>query len=95
MLADSAVVTITDPEGLEVARLADETMAGINTVVWNTRLRADDRGGGRGGGGPLDRLAPLGEYTVTLDVGGTKRTRSARITGTQGWSLGPFPRRIR
>ena len=50
-------------------------------------------GGGRGRGNPLDALVPAGEYTVTLRVDGKTLTQSARITGPQGWSIGPFPSR--
>jgi hypothetical protein len=43
----------------------------------------------------IEQLAPLGEYTVTLQSGTTKLTRPARITGTQGWRIGPVPEVIR
>jgi hypothetical protein len=43
----------------------------------------------------VDQWAPLGEYTVTLDMGGRKLTQPARITKTQGWSLGAAPQTIR
>jgi photosystem II stability/assembly factor-like uncharacterized protein len=53
-------------------------------------------GGGRGSAGTgLDQLAPLGEYTVTLDVAGQKLTQKAQITKTQGWTIGPVPQTIR
>jgi hypothetical protein len=47
------------------------------------------------GGSVLDRLAPLGEYTVTLTVGGKTFTQKAQITKTQGWSIGVVPQIIR
>src|SRR4029079_19237840 len=104
--AGAASVAITDAAGKEVGRLAGPTSAGVNRVVWNTRVAAPDggrgraggagappaggrggRGGGRGRGGsgageggggpggrananPLDQWLPLGDYTVTLAVGG-------------------------
>jgi photosystem II stability/assembly factor-like uncharacterized protein len=55
-------------------------------------------GGGRGnaaGASVLDQLAPLGDYTVTLEVGGKTFTEKARITATQGWSMVPVPQIIR
>jgi len=60
-------------------------------------------GAGEGGGGRqagpgvnvLDQWAPLGEYTVTLDVGGKKYTRKAQITKMQGWSIGATPQVIK
>ena len=43
--------------------------------------------GGARGGNPVDQLVPLGEYTVTLEVGGTKQSQKAQITHTMGWTL--------
>ena len=43
----------------------------------------------------IEQLAPLGEYTVTLQFGTTKLTRPARVTATQGWRIGPVPEVIR
>jgi photosystem II stability/assembly factor-like uncharacterized protein len=85
-------VVITDASGREVAKLAGTGSAGINTVVWT--MRPQGRGGrgaagdGRGRGTAVDQLAPLGEYTVTLETGATKLTRKAQVTKTQGWSVG-------
>jgi hypothetical protein len=95
--ADGPVtVTVSDASGNELARLEGETGPGIHQVLWNMRPRGPGGGfGGGGGGGPLDRLVPPGEYRVTLEVGGDRLTQTATVTGTQGWSLGPFPRVIR
>jgi hypothetical protein len=38
---------------------------------------------------------PLGDYTVTVETGGTKLTGPAKIAKTQGWSLGLTPQVIR
>jgi len=43
----------------------------------------------------LEQLAPLGDYTVTLQVDGKTLSRTARITATQGWRIGPNPEVIR
>jgi photosystem II stability/assembly factor-like uncharacterized protein len=93
----NAVITITDAQGQEVARLSGRTAAGINTVVWNTRVQSAGRGRGAGPavGNPLDQWMPLGEYMVTLEVGATKLTLRARIAKMQGWSIGPSPQIIR
>jgi photosystem II stability/assembly factor-like uncharacterized protein len=99
-----ASVAITNAAGTEVARLDGSGNAGINTVVWNARIRpaAAAGPGGRGGatpgrGGPtvLEYLAPLGDYTVTVNVAGRSLTQRASIAQTQGWKLGPSPVIIR
>jgi photosystem II stability/assembly factor-like uncharacterized protein len=56
------------------------------------------QGGGRGRGAAasvMDRLVPLGKYTVTLEVAGRTLTETASIVRTQGWSIGPSPQTIR
>jgi hypothetical protein len=96
-----ADVAIADAAGHEVARLAGSTTAGINTVVWNTRVASAGRGRGAGqapaapGSTVLDQLMPLGEYVVTLSVAGRTQTARATIAKTQGWSIGPSPQVIR
>jgi hypothetical protein len=103
-----ASVAVTDASGKEMARLAGTNNAGINTVVWNMRAAgAGGRGAGGGGAGagggalgrgaanPLDQWAPLGTYTVTLEVGGKTLVQTGQITHTQGWSLATSPQIIR
>jgi hypothetical protein len=93
-----ARITVTDAGGQVVADLVGESNAGIHTVVWSTRRGGEfDRGRGVGTQrlGIEDLWVPLGQYTVTLEVGGRTLTRTASITGTQGWSLGLQPRVIR
>src|SRR5262249_30538367 len=60
-----ADVTIADASGREVARMNGPAAAGINTVIWNTRVAsAAGRGRGAGPAAPgataLDQLMPLG-----------------------------------
>ena len=94
-------VTVTNGAGQQVAVLQGGNAAGINTVVWSMRPQTAGRGaapgpgGGRGRGNAVEQLAPLGEYTITLDLGASKLTQKARVTKTQGWSLAPSPRMIR
>ena len=94
--SEQVSVAVTDFRGTEVARLKGTATTGINTIVWNMRVpaagggRGAGAGGGRGGYSP-DQWFPLGNYTVTLEVGGQKLTQPARIARRQGWSLGPFP----
>ena len=103
-LPAGATITVTNASGQEMTRMQGRAVAGINTVVWNTRAGG---GGGRGGAlaatgaapasgsGPLNQWAALGEYTVTLSVGGTTLTQKATIAKTQGWSVGANPQIIR
>jgi photosystem II stability/assembly factor-like uncharacterized protein len=100
-LATKPAVVVTDANGREVARLQGGSAAGINTVVWSTRTQSGERGAGAGaagagrGGNIIEQLAPLGEYTVTLEADETKSTQKAVIAKTQGWSLAPSPQIIR
>lgn len=52
---------------------------------------------GPGPGPPpvVDRLMPLGTYTVTLEVAGRRLTQKATIRATQGWSMGLTPQFLR
>ena len=98
-----ASIAIANAAGEEVARLQGPANAGINTVVWNTRLTgrggapaAGARGGGATrGGASLDQLAPLGDYTVSVTVAGKTLTNVGKIVKTQGWSIGQTPTIIR
>ncbi len=85
----AATVAITDAKGQEVARFQGKTSPGINTVLWTMRPQGAGRGRGAGGVNIIDQWAPLGEYTVMLEVGGQKLTQKASIIKMQGWSLGP------
>ncbi|HEX4566755.1 MAG TPA: hypothetical protein VH138_08985, partial [Vicinamibacterales bacterium] len=85
-------VVVTDGSGKEWARIPGRNAAGISAVVWTMR----PPGSGRGGrGNAVTELAPLGEYTVTLEMGSTKLTEKAHVTHTHGWSLAPSPSIIR
>jgi len=96
---DSAVVTIADSTGSVLTRLKGPGAAGVNTVVWNTRRPGPPRGAGAAtrpvAGTAVDALYPLGRYTVTLEVGGVKRTQPAEIVKTQGWPIGDAGTTIR
>ncbi len=92
---EGASIVVSDSHGNQVANLPGSGNAGINAVTWNMRLQGTGAGRGGGGGDPLTRLLPPGDYVVTLQVAGRTFTRDARITSTQGWALGPFPTVIR
>ncbi len=59
-------VTIADTAGKVVRTANGTTQQGLNVVTWD--MRTSDR-----------RLAPVGDYQVTLDVDGQKFTKTARI----------------
>jgi photosystem II stability/assembly factor-like uncharacterized protein len=96
--SQGATIAIANAGGQEVARLTGPAAAGVNTVVWSTRA---DTGRGRGGGtgtlpgSLLDHLMPLGDYTITLSVGGQTRTTKGTIAKTQGWTVGWVPQVVR
>jgi photosystem II stability/assembly factor-like uncharacterized protein len=95
--AGSANIIITDAKGQEVTKLPGKTSAGINTISWTMRAQGAGRGRGAGPGGAtiLEQWAPIGDYTVTLELGDKRLTQKARIAKMQGWSLGPSPQIIK
>jgi hypothetical protein len=90
--ADSVTIVVADSAGAEIARLKGPAAAGINTVVWSTRRPGPPRGAGAAtrpvAGTAVDQLFPLGRYTVTLEVAGSRLTQPAEIVKTLGWPLG-------
>lgn len=94
-------ITITDAGGKVMAQLDGATAAGIHTVVWNMLAPQPPgarrfRGVRRAFGYSPNLWAPLGDYLVTLEVGGEKLAQHAQISKTQSWSVGPdFPQTIR
>jgi hypothetical protein len=91
-------ITISDPYENVLAKLEGKTTSGINTVVWDMHPRMTEESGAARLGrmrSVLARWVPPGEYIVTLEVGEKKLTSKARITHTQGWSIGPRPKIIR
>lgn len=104
-VAARPTVTIANAAGQQVARLTGSGAAGIDTVVWNMRAGRGGRGRGAGGGrgtgrggrgaNPIDQWAPIGQYTITLEVDGRTLTEKAEIAKTQGWPLGLTPQIIR
>jgi hypothetical protein len=78
-----AQVTIADIKGDQVAQLKGTSSLGINRVQWNMRAGPADAGGGRGGPGGRGagggHLQPVGEYRITVAVGGQQQTTIGRI----------------
>jgi photosystem II stability/assembly factor-like uncharacterized protein len=94
-----AQVVIADSTGREVARLPGPAAAGINSVVWNTRIASAGRGRGATpvvpGTTGIDQFLPLGDYAVTVSVGALTQKARGSIVKTQGWSIGAAPQVIR
>ena len=83
-VAAGAQVTITSASGQTVATLTGPARRGLNRVLWSL-----GGGGGRGGGGGGQGGAPagppaVGQYTVTLDVGGEKMSKPAQVRARIG-----------
>ena len=77
-------MTITSASGQTVATLTGPARRGLNRVLWSL-----GGGGGRGGGGGGQGGAPagppaVGQYTVTLDVGGEKMSKPAQVRARIG-----------
>ena len=71
-----ARVTVADAGGRVVATLTGPARRGLNRVQWSLGGGGGGRGGGAGApGGP----PPVGEYIVTLEVGGEKMSKPARV----------------
>jgi len=66
-------ITVTDAAGRVVRTLAGPGRQGFNRVPWPL-------GGGAGAAAPL----PIGDYTVTLEVGGEKLSKPAKIRARIG-----------
>lgn len=64
--AGKVAISIAGADGKEVHKFEADARAGLNRVAWDMRV-------GRG------RMAPAGEYTVTLRVGETTLQQKARI----------------
>jgi photosystem II stability/assembly factor-like uncharacterized protein len=90
----TAILTITDADGVVVRRLTGPVRAGMHRVQWDLRYSAASpvtgapaTGGGGGGGGGRGPLVAPGTYTVALAV----RRADGSITehGTQTFTAEP------
>lgn len=93
---DKVKITITDPYGQVLSELSGKGEAGVNTVLWDMRRQRPQEQAAQRGFGFFGRpLVDPGEYVVTLEVGAKRLTRKALVKCRTGWSLGPFPARIK
>ena len=80
----AAKITVKDPSGKVLREIEGPAKAGFNRALVNLAGGGGRGGGGagagRGRGGP-PAVAPLavGDYTVTVDVGGQSLTKPARV----------------
>jgi photosystem II stability/assembly factor-like uncharacterized protein len=94
-LEDKVKVTVSELSGETVKTLEGKFEAGFQTVTWGL-----DRQGKPGEEPPsygpwrANRVDP-GTYVVTVEAGGRKFTKKAVIRERRGWSVGPFPARIK
>lgn len=80
---EPAALVVSDAAGKELRRIKIDAKAGLNQVLW------DMREGSMNNAAPADRaaqprgaptrVAPPGDYLMTLEVGGAKLTQKARI----------------
>jgi len=90
----TAILTITDTDGVVVRRLAGPVRAGMHRVQWDLRYSAASpvtgapaAGGGGGGGGGRGPLVAPGRYTVSLAI--RSADGSVREHGTQSFTAEP------
>jgi photosystem II stability/assembly factor-like uncharacterized protein len=76
-----AQVTLADASGRAVRQVAGPARAGLNRVLLPLAGGGGRGGGGRGRSGGTPAAGPLavGDYTVTVDVGGEKQAVPARV----------------
>jgi hypothetical protein len=86
--AGKVTIRVTTPYGEEIAVLEGKTAQGLNSVLWDMRRgqaqpqqppqQATPTGRG------MVRMAPPGEYVVTLEIGDKKWTRRTSIRRMPG-----------
>lgn len=91
----TAILTITDADGVVVRRLTGPVRAGMHRVQWDLRYSAASPvtgapaagGGGGGGGGGRGPMVAPGRYTVSLAI--RSADGSVREHGTQSFTAEP------
>jgi photosystem II stability/assembly factor-like uncharacterized protein len=94
-LKDKVKVTVSTPSGEELAKLEGKSEAGYQTVEWDITRQPKPGEEPTGFGEWRALLCDPGEYVVTVEAGGQKFTRKAVVKDRTGWSIGPFPVKIR
>ncbi len=85
-LKDEVTIRIADITGEEKAALKGGNGAGLHSIVWDMRMPRPASSNAQAGPARFarGRLAPPGEYVVTLEAGGKKLTTKTRIREMPG-----------
>jgi photosystem II stability/assembly factor-like uncharacterized protein len=94
-LKDKVKVTVSDSHGEVIYKLEGKSEAGYQTVEWDITRQPKPGEEPTGFGEWRASLCDPGEYVVTVEAGGQKFTRKAVVKDRTGWSVGPFPVRIK
>jgi photosystem II stability/assembly factor-like uncharacterized protein len=84
-------ITVATPYGEVIGEIEDKAEPGLNTALWNMRLKEEGKREPSMDESGAGRLVEPGEYVVTLEVDGKKWTKKALIPKRTGWSFGPHP----
>jgi hypothetical protein len=94
-LKDKVKVTVSNPYGEVMRTLEGKSEAGYQTVAWDITRQPKPGEEPTGFGEWRASLCDPGEYVVTVEAGGQKFTRKAVVKDRTGWSVGPFPVKIK
>ena len=84
-------ITVATPYGEVIGEIEGKAEPGLNTALWNMRLKEEGKREPSMDESGAGRLVEPGEYVVTLEVDGKKWTKKALIPKRTGWSFGPHP----
>jgi hypothetical protein len=84
-------ITVATPYGEVVGEIEGKAEPGLNSALWNMRLKEEGEREPWMDESGYGRLVEPGEYVVTLELEGKKWTQKALIPKRTGWSFGPHP----
>lgn len=74
-----AVIRVTNEAGETVFTTKVAAGSGLRRAFWNLRVSTGTPGGGSRGGRGSGIVAPPGDYTVTLEIGGQQQSQPATV----------------
>ena len=77
--ATEATITVADLSGKTIRQLKGPARHGLNRALVNRAGSFGGRGGRGRGAGPVEPPLVIGEYVVTVEAGGEKLTKTARV----------------